>query len=296
VPTPVSEHPVPVGPLSIRYHAYELLPVRAGTTSIATVDLENTGSATLQATGAAHLRLSYHWLDRLGNPIVWDGLRTSLPMSIPPGARVQAWLRVEAPLPPGPYRLAIDMVSEQALWLADLGNFVLTIDVDVLPRLARRALAVRVGDGPAELVEASRAALAAQVEPVCADGAEATAFLAAGCLPAPDWSRLLLDAHEEGYAAVAGSIAVEGGPLTARGLRRELAPWAPGFGRAPGWQRPLLCPSLVAELADRARLAQPVLGLPALDPATLEEPWLCDGRIRVTVPARALRRSGRPSA
>jgi hypothetical protein len=34
------------------------------------------------------------------------------------------------------------------------------------------------------------------------EGAVAVAHLIPGALPAPDWSRLLLDAHEEGYGAV----------------------------------------------------------------------------------------------
>jgi hypothetical protein len=29
--------------------------------------------------------------------------------------------------------------------------------------------------------------------------------------------------------------------------------------------------------------AEPVAGLPALDPRTLDEPWICDGRIRIGI-------------
>ena len=50
------------------------------------------------------------------------------------------------------------------------------------------------------------AALAAQEEPLVADDAVAVAHLVAGAVPAPDWSRLLLDAHAEGYAAVGPAI------------------------------------------------------------------------------------------
>lgn len=294
MPIPVPEYPVPAGPLAVRFTAYELLPMRAGTESLATVELENAGTGILHAHGAGHIHLSYHWLDRLGNTIVWDGLRTPLAAPIPPGERAYAWLRIAVPRPPGPYRLAIDLICEPRFWLSELGNRPLEIDVDVLARLTRRALAVHLSDGPAELVAATRSALAAQEEPVASEG-DATAFLGAGCAPAPDWSRLVLDAHEEGYAAVAGSVAVQAG-LLARAPARELAPWAPGFGRSPAWSLPLLCPSLLAELLPRAPWVEPVQGLPALDPAGLDEPWLCDGRIRITVPARALRPGDRRRA
>ena len=112
-------------------------------------------------------------------------------------------------------------------------------------------------------------------------------FLAAGCEPAPDWSTRILDAHCEGFAACAGSIEPLGGPLARRALGRELAAWAPGFGRAPSWQLPLLCPSLLAELVPSATWVEPVAGLPALDPRPLGEPWICDGRIRVAARRRA---------
>src|SRR4029450_13848831 len=47
-------------------------------------------------------------------------------------------------------------------------------------------------------------------------------------VPAPDWSRFVLDAHEEGYAAVGPAVDAE-----ARADRRIFAAWAPGGGRTP---------------------------------------------------------------
>ncbi|MDQ3993098.1 MAG: hypothetical protein M3229_05520, partial [Actinomycetota bacterium] len=108
--------------------------------------------------------------------------------------------------------------------------------------------------------------------------------------PWSDWSRRILDAHEEGFAVVAGSIAVTGGPL-ARRAARELAAWRPGFGRSPAWSLPLLCPSVLGDVDVRPEPS--VLGLPGLEPGGLEEPWLCDGRIGLVVPATALRRADR---
>jgi hypothetical protein len=152
---------------------------------------------------------------------------------------------------------------------------------------------VQIDDGSPELVELTRTALAELDEPVAAE-AEATAYLAAGARPARSWSRLLLDAHEEGFAVAGGSIEVHRSGLL-RGAPRELAPWKPGFGRSPGWELPLLCPSILTSAVPEPPWTDPVAGLPALDPEQLSEPWLCDGRIVVGVDARALRRDDRRS-
>jgi hypothetical protein len=299
MPVPVPEYPVPAGPLASRFLVYELLPMRAGLTTIASVEIENAGTAAWRShSETSKVCLSYHWLDRLGNPLVWDGLRTPLAVDVQPGARVTAWLSVSPPRPPGRYRLAIDLIDEGRLWFAELGNRTLELDVDVLPRIEERTLAVEVGAGPGDLAAATAAALDAQEEPVLdsPEGAAAVAFLAAGAEPATDWSRLVLDAHEEGFAAVAGSITVVGAALRGRGAAGVLRPWAPGFGRSPGWARPLLCPSLTSDAIDGAPWTDPVAGLPALDPSRLPEPWVCDGRIRVSVPLRAVLRAGRPPA
>ena len=98
--------------------------------------------------------------------------------------------------------------------------------------------------------------------------AEATAHLVTGALPEPDWSRRILDAHEEGFTAVGGAI--DGG--------RELAAWRSEGGRNPAFAYPLLLPSVLDgfELREHA-------GLPAYFPERVQngEPWLFDGRIRL---------------
>jgi hypothetical protein len=292
--TPAPPHAVPAGPLAVRWHGYDLPGQRAGTKSVGRVELENAGSAAWRSRPGTDMHLSYHWLDLRGNVIVWAGAFILLPERVEPGERFEALVTVRAPLPPGRYRLAFDLVDEGRLWFSEVGNERLELDVDVEPRLPQRTLAVRVADGPPDLLGATRAALAQLDEPVTDEGA-ATAFLVPGCRPAPDWSRRILDAHEEGFAAVGGSIDVES-RFAARRLGAPLAPWRPGFGRSPRWTRPLLCPSLVSELADHAAWTEPVAGLPALDPNGLDEPWLCDGRIRVALEPRALPRDGRRRA
>jgi hypothetical protein len=254
-------------PLVAHWLGYALAGARAGALGTATVELENAGSVAWRSGREEGVQLSYHWLDELGNPIVWDGLRTPFPQPVAAGERVRADLRVRAPIPPGRYRLAFDLVDEGRAWFAELGNAAPELEAEVLPRIERR-LAARGGD---------QDALAAQVEPLVAEEeAEAIAVLGDGCAPRPDWSRRVLDAHQEGYAVVGGSIDLEAGFLRRR--PRVLEPYAPGGGRIPGFPHPLVCFSHVRGLTPD--MSEPVEGLPAAR-APAGEPWLYDARIVV---------------
>jgi hypothetical protein len=162
---PVGEHPVPAGPLAARWLGYELESPQAGTLTRARVALENAGSAPWR-----NLNLSYHWLDERGNPIIWDGLRYEV--SAAPGERVEKDIQLRAPIPPGRYRLAFDLVDEQRFWLAELGNFTPEVEIDVTLR----------------------------------DATSARAHLPPEANLDPDWEERVYAAHAEGYAAVGGSI------------------------------------------------------------------------------------------
>ena len=266
---------VPAGPLAVRWgERLDVPTLRAGALSVARVELENAGTATLVPDGPQRVCVGYHFLDELGNPIVWDGLWTRLPGTIEPGQRAEAEVNVRAPIGGGRYRLAFDLVADNRFWFSEVGNPQPEVVADVQPRISRRALAVRgADDGALEGLE----------EAVVGDEseAEAIAYLAAGVAPARDWSRRVLDALAEGYAAVGGSVETAGG-LIRRGSG-ELEPWAPGTGRIPGFAHPLLCPSVLVEVD--AVWTDPVAGLPALLPPE-DEPWLYDGRIALRVRSR----------
>jgi hypothetical protein len=236
----VAEHPVAAGPLAVRWLAYDLESPRAGAPLRARVRVQNAGTAAWRSRRGEGVQLSYHWLDPLGNPVHWDGLRTPLPRSIEPGEEAELEVALVAPRPPGRYRLAFDFVEENRFWFAELGLVPLDVEAEVLPRIAERRLAVHVHGG--EDAETA-AALAAQEEPVVDTEPEVVAHLVPGAIPAPDWSRRLLDAHAEGWEAVGPGIE----PL---GLRkpRLLEPWRPGGGRNPRFGPPLLLPSLLAGL------------------------------------------------
>ena len=276
----VGEHSVPAGPLAVRWLAWDLVePAKAGSLTEVDLALTNAGSAPWRK-----IEVSYHWLDDRGNPIVWGEIWTPITRTVEPGDEIEQRVELRAPLRTGAHRLAFDLVDEGRYWFSEVGNTRLEVDVDVAPRIERR-LSVVFTPGPAELVDESERALALQEEPLVERGTEAAlGHLAPGCLPAPDWSRRVLDAHEQGYAVAAGSIE----PVGFR-TPKSLAPWAPGSGRIPNFAHPLVCPSLVHG-GEPWRWTE-VEGLPALEQPR-QEPWLYDGRIAI----RARLRSGRRRA
>ena len=230
----------------MRWLALDVPTVQAGAATRIRVELENAGTAAWRP-----LNLSYHWLDERGNPIVWDGIRT--PLDATPGEHRQVEAALRGPIPPGRYKLALDLVDERRYWLAELGNHSPTLDVEVAPR----------------------------------DASSARAFVPNGLELAPDWEERVYVAHTEGYAAVGGSIAYQGGRLR-RAVPDELEPYAPGGGRNPAFAHPLVCPSLLPPLEPNTE----VYGLPAWRPEG-DEPWLYDARITLTLRPR---RRSRPPA
>jgi hypothetical protein len=207
------------GPLAVRWGPPPSLAPQAGAVAHAQVLVENAGSVAWRP----GINIAYHWLDRRGNPIVWDGRRTPAP-ELEPGEQATVDLIVRGPIPPGPYRLAFDAVAEHRAWFSELGSAMLDLDLDVAPR---------EGEPHADLPD--------NVEPAAGYDAQVRA------------------AHRDGYAVVAGSIDWRGGPLHPR--PRALAPYVVGPGRIPGFGEPLVCPSLLPGI-ELERLDD-VAGLPA---------------------------------
>jgi hypothetical protein len=212
------------GPLVARWRTLEPATFQAGVLRHVTVEVENAGSAAWRTRGTEEgLFLSYHWLDERGNPIVWDGWRTPLERTAEPGDTVRQELAVRAPIPPGAYRLAIDLVEEHRFWLSELGNEPFEREVEVVAR----------------------------------DAGAARVFLPEDAEPAPGWLERVRALHEEGYSAVGGAVEAERGLL--RRTPPALAPYAPGGGRHPRFPHPLVCPSLLPPLEPNDEVA----GLPA---------------------------------
>lgn len=267
----VGEHPITTGPLAPRWLAWALDSPRAGVTSTARVSLENAGTATWVSRGTEGVQVSFHWLDPLGNAIVWDGPRTPFSHPVAPGEQVEIQLSVTAPRPPGAYRLAVDLVEEHRFWFEEVGCTPLRIDVDVAPRISERRLGVRIVGGQDAV---TTAALAALDEPVVTTDAVAIAHLVSGAAPDATWSTLVLDAHADGWAAVGGAIVP--GDRDA-----ELAPWNVDGGRNPRFALPLLLPSLLVGVEPTEHL-----GLPAYQGPDA----LFDARASIRLPPRSGRR------
>src|SRR6266516_907371 len=102
-------------PLAVRFHAWELEQPRAGALTRARVELENAGTAAWRD----DVKASYHWLDELGNPIGWDGLRTPLPEPVSSGGRLTVEVPVRCPIPPGRYGFALDLEAERRAWFGE---------------------------------------------------------------------------------------------------------------------------------------------------------------------------------
>jgi hypothetical protein len=227
------------GPLAVDWGAPPTLAPEAGVREVVRVELGNAGAIPWRD----GMFLAYHWLDDRDNPIVWDGERTPAP-PLAPGERACVEARVRAPIPPGRYRFAFDLVAERRAWFSELGSPMLVQDVEVRPR----------------------------------DG-EPNASLPANVEPSADWRARVRAAHADGYGVVGGAIEWLDGALHRR--PRALAAYVPGPGRVPAFAAPLLCPSVLPGI-ELERLAD-VAGLPAYA-APLDEPWIYDGRavLRVT--------------
>ncbi len=222
------------GPLAVRWGTPPAAVLHAGTIATAPVELENAGTVVWSDS----IFLASHWLDDRDNPIHWDGIRNPVP-ALAPGERTTISAQVRAPIPPGRYRLAFDMLAEHRAWFSELGSPMLSDDLDVQARPGEPATAL-----PPE-IEA-----------------------------APDRDERVRAAHAEGFGVVAGAIDWPAGLLSRR--PRELAPYAPGPGRVPGFAAPLLCPSVLPGI-ELEPLGE-VHGLPAFA-APPDEPWVYDGRI-----------------
>ncbi len=80
------------------------------------VGIRNDGSLTWQEDGS--FALSYHWYDRDGGVVVWDGRRSRLPVRVAPGESSTVQATVQAPQRSGWYRLQWDLVHEGVTWFS----------------------------------------------------------------------------------------------------------------------------------------------------------------------------------
>ncbi len=122
-PAERSEQPLAdleVGPPRL---AWELVDVQwprlitVGRTREMLVTIRNTGAEDW-APGSGD-RLSYHWLDRDGEVVVYDGLRSQLPHIVAAGETVSFPAKLRGPASGGSHRLQLDMLREDVAWYAE---------------------------------------------------------------------------------------------------------------------------------------------------------------------------------
>lgn len=92
-----------------------------GSTAVVPMTLTNVGSMTWAAAGANPVRLSYHWLDSVGNVVVWNGVRTVLTADVPTGGMVSLNATLQAPSALATYTLQWDLVQEGITWFQGQG-------------------------------------------------------------------------------------------------------------------------------------------------------------------------------
>lgn len=99
-------------------------PKKIKTSSIFEVNTEvkNISQITWPAPQKNGVNLAYHWLDKNGKMVVFDGFRTSLPQELKPNGKVSLKAKVKAPNNPGEYILEFDMVQELVGWFGKRGS------------------------------------------------------------------------------------------------------------------------------------------------------------------------------
>lgn len=110
--------------------------MKNGETVFADVTVKNLSSASWPSKPDARNRnavnLSYHWFNREGEAVVFDGLRTPLPQDLDPDQSVTLKAAIQAPPKPGGYTLELTMVQEHVAWFPDRGGEKLVLSVNVL--------------------------------------------------------------------------------------------------------------------------------------------------------------------
>jgi hypothetical protein len=91
----------------------------AAADAVMNLAIRNTSGVPWPAFGRRAVFVSYHWMDRQGSIIVFDGLRTTLPRDVVPGEVVELACFLRAPEIPGSMRLAWTLVQEDVAWFDD---------------------------------------------------------------------------------------------------------------------------------------------------------------------------------
>lgn len=106
--------------------------INPGATVTVPITFTNTGTLIWSAGGPNPVRLSYHWRDPHGNPVVWNGVRTPLLVDVPPAGTAVLMATVTAPTADGSYEFQWDLVQEGITWFQAQAASVLAFPVTVI--------------------------------------------------------------------------------------------------------------------------------------------------------------------
>ena len=111
------------GPFDVAYLHYDgPTDARPGERIVGTVRLQNRGWEPWSSQGNRPIFASYHWLDRSGRILEFDGERTPLPRVVAPGDTCEVAVQIVAPDRAGRLMLAVDLVREQVTWFSQAGH------------------------------------------------------------------------------------------------------------------------------------------------------------------------------
>jgi hypothetical protein len=95
----------------------------AGQTIVADMTVKNMSDRTWpskpDAQGRCAVNLSYHWLNRKGQMVVFEGSRTPLPRDIEAGESIKLSATIQAPGRAGNYVLEVTLVQEGVAWFPE---------------------------------------------------------------------------------------------------------------------------------------------------------------------------------
>jgi len=114
----------------------------AGRPSKIYVLVENLSAITWVSGQVEPVFACYHWIDKTGNIIIYDGIRSRLPEAIEPATRKQVPVSVIAPPVAGDYILEVTLVHEGVTWMEDDGLASLRFEITVDPSLSESGLKI----------------------------------------------------------------------------------------------------------------------------------------------------------
>ncbi len=105
-------------------------PVEADSEFLALAKVTNTSEIPWTVGGAVEVRLGYRWL-RSDGSIVFEGDRTDLNATVPPGQEITTWMTAKSPPQPGTYTFELDPIFENVAWFSSRGVATCRRSVDV---------------------------------------------------------------------------------------------------------------------------------------------------------------------